>query len=102
MKTVPMKIEHMGNAFEALNDALQNAMTLMMQKAATEATIGITINLDMPSMDGRPQIKYKTSVKVPVDVRSLGTVTNVAQLYWDQDTRQWMVRLDGEQIRMEA
>jgi len=105
MKQVPLKIENMDNAYKALNDALQNAMTLMAQKAADEATISLTINMDLPGSDvsGRlvPSIKYRTSVKVPVDIKNIGTVTNVAQLYWDQDTHGWMVSIQGEQMMLE-
>ena len=105
VKQVALKIENMENAYCALNDALQNAMTIMVQKAASEATIALTINIDMPGVDvtGRmvPMIKYKTSVKVPVDVKNIGTVGNVGQLYWDQDEHVWMMSLEGEQIKLE-
>lgn len=104
MKQVALKIENMENAYRALNDALQNAMTIMAQKAATDATVVMTINFEMPGMfDGRlkPNIKYKTSVKVPVSVNNIGQVKNLSDLYWDQDSHEWMISVEGEQIKLE-
>ena len=78
-------IDHLKAAKQALDDALQNALTVMAQKGANEAAVSIMINIDMPGvgLDGTlvPQIKYKTSVKVPMDIRNIGTVTDVSQLY---------------------
>lgn len=104
-KRVKFAIDNLIAAKEALNDALQNALTVMAQKGASEAAVSIMINIDMPGigLDGTmvPQIKYKTSVKVPLDIKNIGCVKDVSQLYWDQDVGGWTIRIEGEQMKIE-
>lgn len=104
MKTVELKIENMANALEALNESLQLAARLIHEKNASEAAVTISIHMEMRP-DGFaswiPTIKYKTSVKVPVEIRNVGQATNAAQVYWDQEAMSFMMAIDGEQVLIE-
>ena len=101
-KRVKFAIENMENVKSALNAALDQAMTLMQQKMVSEAAVSLTINMEIRDDGGVhsyiPNIKYKTNVRVPMDVKNIGTVTDVSQLYWDQDAGGWALRIEGEQL----
>lgn len=104
MKKMEMRIENMDQALAALNDALQQAMTLIYQKAAGEATVGLTISMEMSegpeSMSWYPSIKYKTSVRVPVEIRNTGNAINAQQVKWDNDERLFVMMVEGEQMQL--
>ena len=104
MKTTVLSIEHMDQAREALNNALQLAMRLMQEKAAGEATVSMSISMEMRPDGGYaswiPVIRYKTGVKVPVEIKNVGQATNASQVYWDQDEMTYMMIIEGEQVRI--
>jgi hypothetical protein len=105
MKTVEFSIENMANARDALNNALAQAMTIMQQKNVSQATVGLTLELEM-RQDGMlyswtPAISYKTSVRVPLDIKDTGRVTGMSQVYWDQEAGGYVIRIEGEQVRIE-
>lgn len=99
-------IENMDRVREATNAALEQAMTLMQQKCVSEAAVTLTINLEIRDDGGVnsyiPRIKYKTNVRVPMDIKNIGQVTDVSQLYWDQEAGGWSIRIDGEQMKMDG
>lgn len=105
-KRARLAIENLGRPKEALNAALEQAMTLMQQKGVSEAAVTLTINMEIRDDGGScsyiPRMKYKTNVRVPMDVKNIGIVTDVSQLYWDQDAGGWQIRIEGEQMKIEG
>lgn len=102
MKRVKMSIEEMPGALEALNNALQHAMMIMNQKNVTEATAAISIKIDLDAMSDRPKITYKSSIRVPMEIKETGTAVNAAQVYWDEDLHSFAMEITGEQMQLEA
>jgi hypothetical protein len=95
----------MRKAREALNAALTQAMIMIMQKGVSQATVGLTIELEMDAEDTgswEPEISYKTSVRVPLDIKQAGREENCRQVYWDQERLCYMMRVDGEQVTMDG
>lgn len=105
MKNELLTIDSVVGAKQALNRALQMAVLLMYQKDAEEATVSMNISLELhPGMLDRswtPNIKFKTNVRVPMDVKEQGAERGMTQLYWDQDEQGWMVSIEGEQMKIE-
>lgn len=104
MKEITFEIENLKRAREALNAALTQALVMMGQKSVTQATVGLTIELQLEeTSDGwEPEISYKTSVRVPLDIKQAGREENCRQVYWDQDRLCYMMRVDGEQVTMDG
>ena len=102
MKKVIMKIQEMPQALAALNMALQRALLVMTQKAVDEATASISIKINMDSMNGRPKVEYKTSIRVPIEMTDKGDAVKPAQIYWDEDIRSFVMEVEGEQMKIES
>lgn len=100
MKRVPMTIEEMDGAREAMNSALQRAVMIMEQKNVSEATATIAVRIAMDPMGGRPEFTYKTTVRVPVEISDKGTAVKASQIEWDEDLRAFVLLMDGEQIKI--
>ena len=96
MKQVKFGIEEMRDMREALNDALQMAITLMVQKGAQQSSVTLAIDLEMDDMD--PEIKYKTSVSVPMKINNVGREQQAGQIMWDQEQAAYVMMIDGEQV----
>lgn len=101
MKRVKMRIEEMPGALDGLNNALQNAMVIMSQKNVTEATASISIKIELDAMS-RPKITYKSTIRVPMEIKETGTAVNAAQVYWDEDLHSFAMEITGEQVKLEA
>ena len=104
MKREILGINELNHARDALDDALQSALTLMHQKSAEEATVTLAIAMEMRDDGGAeswiPKIKYKVSVNVPVKYSLGGQATNASQVYWDRDLCKFMIATEGEQVRI--
>jgi hypothetical protein len=96
-----LKIEEMDAARDALNLAIQQAMMLMNQKNVMEASVGLSITIELcPGIDGLvPRIGYKTNNNVPIKVTGQGKI-NADQIYWDEDLHEYMLEVKGEQVRL--
>lgn len=104
MKEITFEIENLKRAREALNAALTQAMVMMSQKGVGQATVGLTIDLELDETNAGQAlgISYKTSVRVPLDIKQAGKEENCRQVYWDQDRLCYMMRVDGEQVTMDG
>lgn len=104
-KKLKLAIENLSGPREALNEALEQAMTLMQQKGVSESAVTLTISMEIRDDGGDysyiPSFRFKTNVRVPMDVKNIGTVTDVSQLYWDQSAGGWQIRIEGEQMKIE-
>ena len=106
MKKVPFTIENMEKAEEALNIALSQALSLISSNGVSEAKVNLSFSLEMrpDANDGGswiPNIKWKTSVQVPMKIDNVGSIPNAAHVYWDQDEAGYVMELTGEQLRIE-
>ena len=102
MKKLPLKIEHMDQALAALNDALQQACALMYEKASHEAKVDLSISMEMRDNGAGwlPTIKYRTAVSVPSVIRNVGIATNASQVRWDDEDREFVIMVEGEQMAL--
>lgn len=106
MKKLPFTIESMTKAQESLNIALAQAMSLISANKAEEAKVSLTFSIGMkPDMDDGhsfiPDIRWKTSVQIPMKIENNGSLPEAAHVYWDQAEGGYVMELAGEQMKME-
>jgi hypothetical protein len=99
-KRVPFTIGEMKGAREGMDDALQRAITLMAQKDADEATVTISINI-IKALSGAAKVTYKSSVRVPMELKDAGNAADLSRIEWDEDLHAFVMVIDGEQVKME-
>ena len=102
MKEERFEIQHMDRIRDALNEKLNQALALMSQKDASEAEVTLKINLEMRGdmYSWLPIIKWKTSLKVPMQISDTGTEGMVSRVYWDQERAAYMMEIEGVQERI--
>ena len=101
MKRVPMTIEEMPSALEALNNSIQLAMMNMIQKGVSEATAAISVHIEVDPISGHPKIDFKTTVRVPIEMSDKGSAVRASQIEWDEDLHSFVMLIDGEQVKIE-
>ena len=99
-KRVPFTIEEMSGAREGLNNALQRAKLIMAQKDVDEATVTLAIHIE-ETPSGAAKMTYKSSVRVPMEIKDTGTAVNLSMIEWDEDLHAFVMVIDGEQVKME-
>ena len=100
MKQVRFGISEMKDMREALDDALQMAVTLMIQKGSSQSSVNLGIELEMDKDDMTPEIKYKTSVSVPMKINNVGREQQAGQIRWDQELAAFVMMIEGEQVKI--
>ena len=98
-KRVPFTIEAMGGARQGLNNALQRAKLIMEQKDVAEATVTLSIHIE-ESPSGAAKMTYKSSVRVPMEIKDTGTAADLSMIEWDEDLQAFVMVIDGEQMKM--
>ncbi len=100
-KRVPMSIDEMAEAKQALDLALQRALAVMQQKQAFECTVSLKVSIELDPISNFPDIKYKTNIRVPVEMSENGTAVKASMVEWDDVRQTYMLVVDGEQMKIE-
>lgn len=98
MKRVPITIDEMPRAKTALDNAIQQAVLLMNQKQAFESVVALKINIEIDPASGSPDIHYKTTIRVPLEMGENGKAVNASTVEWDEARQQFMMEIEGEQM----
>ena len=101
MKRVPMNIDNMKGAKNALNEALQDAILMIHQKNVSEASVSMNVKIEVDSR-GFFRMNYKTSVKVPMEIKNNGLAVDVSGIEWDEKERAFVMEIEGEQTKLEG
>jgi len=100
-KRVPMSIDEMAGAKNALNNALQRAAMLMHQKSAFEAVVGLKIQIEIDPVHNYPRLKYKAAIRVPMEMSETGMAAEISAIEWDEARQEYIMELAGEQMKIE-
>lgn len=100
MKRVPMTIDEMTRAKVALDAAIQRAMMIMNQKSAFESTVTLKLQFDIDPISNYPKIHYKANIRIPMEMAENGQAVNASRIEWDDDRQQYVMEIEGEQMRM--